>query len=760
VVDATAANNCPKDFEGSEWLADCVERGRPVGWTMQLSQPGSDEASGHVVALMVLATEEMAFIVQSSTGGEHLPSNVARVLLRPDLKKVTFGFDEAGAKEAQSAFGFRPAGVLDLAQLAAQKGLREKTLRSLLDRLGFMVREEEISTAGVQMNPYSQACLQHQVNLAYLFQSAFYELQSLPDTNLNKDRGDPECRPGAKSLATSPASTLELKDEWVEQGIEARPDGLWCKVCDKGPMSSATVLQRHVAGQAHRKKVEAQNGADGSDTDAVVVMRGGRATKLSPEYFSQGIAVAPAPLGFPGHFYRCDLCGAGPFNAVEVIDAHIRSKRHKKLAAQAKLSGAGATNITANDPFSRGRWNLPDYVREEAGGQLRCSLCDARATALLPMYVHLGSERHARRCRGSGHDEVVYVKERGRLEIKLTGCVVVRSGFEEAPLSGGDTSQGEAPAEDESVTSTAMSDDERDMCKRESSADPGKGGVVLHASSTDLLAADSREHGLRTEKGTSDTVEQRRKDNGATVLRQSSPTARPAVQATGRAAINNANSGSVRPVVLQSSDARATLADGWKEFVDPTSGCTFYCNGKVSQWEPPGDSSPPALKSDDDEASKDGIDDAAEGVCASLSRGGVVVVSPKLQPSGLDHHATATLAKGEKLLTLPPGWYEVWQADADVPYYADMEGRRTQWQPPPAYCHMDWKRLVDTSGRAFWTSVELGMSFYEHAAGQWKRLVDMDGRVYWSNQADAIRFFEEFGVFQHQEMKLHHIPDK
>merc|ERR1711897_132569 len=95
-------------------------------------------------------------------------------------------------------------------------------------------------------------------------------------------------------------------------------------------------------------------------------------------------------------------------------------------------------------------------------------------------------------------------------------------------------------------------------------------------------------------------------------------------------------------------------------------------------------------------------------------------------------------------VSLPPGWYPVWDAGSDAHYFVDAETQTSQWEPPPAYVHKDWKRHVDPNGKAIWSCHQLGILFYETNAGMWERFADKEGRTYWSNQSASLRFFEEF----------------
>jgi len=254
------------------------------------------------------------------------------------------------------------------------------------------------------------------------------------------------------------------------------------------------------------------------------------------------------------------------------------------------------------DPFERGRWNLPDYIVEE-NGTLTCSLCSVPSAQLMAMIMHLGGDRHAKKCRSMGYNEIIYVPERDRLEFLTNGRPVVRTDFE-------------AP-KDKSSSSKATK------------------------------AASSGSTAARSGSSSSPQVDQQ------------------------------------------------PLPSGWEAHVDPESGSQYYWNPstKKSQWDRPG-----------------------------------------------------TNPSNGKDSALPPGWQAVWNDAQGRYYYADIEAQRVQWEPPPPHSQGAWARQIDPAGKAFWSCgsssrKEEATWFYEDSP-DWRRLVDSDSRVYWSSPSTGIRFFE------------------
>lgn len=464
-----------------------------------------------------------------------------------------------------------------------------------------------------------------------------------------------------------------------------RDTGLWCTLCDKGPMASSLLVEQHLAARGHRKKMDACHAAEAARDNPSVVFKDGCAAELPKCYAMQGIIPSAGPAALPGKFYRCLLCGAGPFNTVEVIDQHLQSKRHQKaiaISGPVSVSNGADGAAVSVDPFTKGRWNLPDYVHERAG-QLVCTLCDARANALRSMYMHLGGHGHARRCRGSDRCEIVYSQERRRLEERVTGLPVVRTGFQ-VP----ETMEQDCQCEENEEIEFVEEEVERD-----------------------------------------DTIEENEKE----IPEASKPiTTQSAVTNDGNICVSHGSGKALQTEFPDSSQSPkldpTSLPEGWEEYFDEGSGCVYYCNGHMSQWEHPSTALIEDPKNFLCMKQKDHFDDKEHQV--TLAAQPAVEVPAVVSP-------------------LPPGWRAVWHADTAAHYYADMEAQTTQWDPPQPYEHKDWTRRVDDAGNAFWASSELGMSFYEHEhiEGEWTRYTDQEGRAYWSNSTSCgLRFFEEFAT--------------
>lgn len=310
-------------------------------------------------------------------------------------------------------FNFKPCGVQDLTSLAREKGLAEVSLKNIAERFGLQMKKDPKMTRSNWACPeLSQDQIQYAAEDAYFAFILLEKLQNLPDPMLTPDNKE--------DYSVVNQGVLELTKDMIKQGIVRKHDGLWCSMCEKGPMTVPLVVHKHMEGQKHRKKLAEKFGAETPQVG-----------ELPDEYVLNGIICGNGlnPNLRAGEF-TCTLCEAGPFISLANVDTHLKSKKHQKNITPTHTKAAVAE---VKDPFESKMWNMPDYVlfSEERDGpiQLTCSLCQTKATTVMMMFCHLGGEKHARKCRSTTHDEIIYVKERDRLENLSTGRPVVRQGF-------------------------------------------------------------------------------------------------------------------------------------------------------------------------------------------------------------------------------------------------------------------------------------------------------------------------------------------
>jgi len=505
LVDLSSIDGQTEDFEGRSWLDGRVRDRLPVGWDLEW-QPDRIEGSDSPIALMQFADEKMALLLRTHKTQNWLPVSVLRALMSESCSKLGVGWDGADKQKMQNTFNFLPNGIVDLAGIAKKKGLAEQGLKSLTEHFGMKMRKDSrVARSNWAAHQLTLEQIQYAAEDAYFSYMLLDHLKALPDAMQQDPVGYGAVNKGI----------LEVQPGWEEQGIERRHDGLWCSMCEKGPMTVPLVVARHMEGQKHKKNLEARRNL-GIDEKGPVA-------ELPEEYTTQGIVAGDGLNGIPKGEYKCTICDAGPFNALLTADAHIKSKKHQKKIAPPP-EPAPPSDVTKKDPFEDYMWNFPDYVTLE-GGTLTCTICPSKAAAVLPMRMHLGGNTHAKKCRSINADELLYIKERDRLELFRSGQPVVRSGHK-VPKPG--RKAVEMPMEQRESQATAPEVEQVASPSQRGSDTVGVGGT---------------------------------EDVGA--------------------------AGEVRATVA-SSDA-GNLPPGWEKFVDTQTGEPYFYNAarKISQWELP-----------------------------------------------------------------------------------------------------------------------------------------------------------------------------
>jgi len=382
------------NFEGREWLEQRTLEGLAVGWDFEW-RPDFVQGHSNPVALLQFASEDTALLLRTRLPLQHLPMTVVRALASAQLPKVCWNFNSTARAKLMQSFELQPSAVVELAALAEQKGWKNSNLRQLAADLGHRMQKD----ARVARSDWAAPSLTSE-QIRYAAEDAFFplllwnELRLLPDA-------------AAKS---APTSVAELTEELRGQSIEERDGFLWCTACKKGPMTSVQTAETHIQGQTHVKMLEKQMA---------------KQVALPEFYIEQGIVSVCGNGDLQSDLYRCTLCQAGPFNSRSVLDIHIGTKKHQnRLAVPATSSSSRASP----NPVEERWWNIPDYIKESDLGFL-CSLCDAKATGLLPLCMHIAGEKHRRKCRAAGHEEISYDKDEGLLMVIATGAPFVRSGY-------------------------------------------------------------------------------------------------------------------------------------------------------------------------------------------------------------------------------------------------------------------------------------------------------------------------------------------
>merc|ERR1719210_1203888 len=129
--------------------------------------------------------------------------------------------------------------MVDLAVIARKKGLAEQGLKSLTEHFGMRMRKDpRVARSNWAAYELTLEQIQYAADDAYFSYMLLDRIKALPDAMQQDPVGYGAVNKGI----------LEVQPGWEEQGIERRHDGLWCCMCEKGPMTVPLVVERHMEG--------------------------------------------------------------------------------------------------------------------------------------------------------------------------------------------------------------------------------------------------------------------------------------------------------------------------------------------------------------------------------------------------------------------------------------------------------------------------------------------------------------------------------
>ncbi|CAJ1327337.1 unnamed protein product [Effrenium voratum] len=678
VVDLADIDAGLNDFPGAKWLEGKIRNRQPIGWDLEWPPDRSKEAN-NPIALMQFADHEYALLIRTHRSERWLPSVVRQALLSDTCTKICVGWDGADKKKMKISFELEPLGLLDLSVVASQKGLRERGLKALAEHFGFRIRKEtRVARSNWAVRELTTEQEMYAAEDAYFTYLLKEKLESLPDIE-------------EESVNLAVEGQLALREGWAEAGIVRRHDGLHCELCHQGPMNTQENVESHLRGSNHAKKTKAKQGPV---VDA-----------LTEEQESNGIFAGDGTNGVDLGQYKCRLCDT-LLTCTQNIDSHIKSKKHQKVLSP-------PAEEVPKDPFAQ-LWNVPDYV-EFNNQELSCTLCSTKAASVRQMHQHLHGTQHHKKARSLKKEDVIYVKEKDRLEFTESGKPVVRTGFK-------------MPAKDEA------------RATRKASTKPHIGSDEEELPDGWACSIDEK-----TNRPYYWMVADRTKVQWEPPGRNSLSRASTAASSTSKHPDPLSEKQSSRPAPT-SSIARNSLPDLWEEHETDDGRKYYYClKTHKSQWHHPcqGQTMP-----------KPGsVATSTADMCHSSHMPEAVPqqTCPKEEVARFrPEHSEATtglhsqFAASQRSEQLPPGWQRVVDDKTGRTYFWDAECQAASWTPPEHAEDRVWTREENGEG-ACWvcpgTADRPSISFWESDAS-WHRRQDCEGRIYWSHPVFRLRFFE------------------
>lgn len=718
VVDLATVNGQTEEFEGRHWLESRLRESRSVGWDIEWV-PDRTKDMDNPVALMQFADESTVLLVRTHITN-WLPLIISKVLMSETCHKISVGWDGPDKRKMKQTFNLEPLGVKDLARLAERKGLAGRGLKALSDHFGYNMRKDSrTARSDWAARELSKEQIQYAAEDAYFTYLLYEKLEALPNVTVEEN---PDAAPMAQGL-------LQLQPGWEEQGIERKGDGLHCSLCAQGPMVVPEVVEKHIGGQKHQKRLSLRQGRIHGVLTPI---------PLSEMYQEQGILSGDIINGLKIGEMKCTICDAGPFLNLKSVDDHIQSAKHKKKMAplpdaEPANQKEGGTSLTsaAAEAFDAIMWNMPDYVDRKDPTTLRCTLCGVEQRAVEPMYLHLNGDRHAKSCRTNGLEEIVFIKEKQRVEHMISGKAVVRTGHKKPRSGEAGTSSSRAPKDlDAKAPSPAVEAQRGAETQKPEKVNKVTGAMKPQGQGEKEVQEDPKQSGWCSQEWNdrvwSEKVDQWQQPsnwqdsssawtNGDAATTESPALEVPAAATCRQQGTVEAGTSPSASSTMPENPSDNDLPSGWEVYKDPNTEQIYYwCEAtqEVSHTRPT---------------------QPAPAVVYSSAAPSSVAAERPLQP---DKHPQGGF--------LEPGWCAFTDPKTGRTYYQDYETKGpSTWTPPPQYVSKGWTRHLDKEGHPYWAcKQDPSLNFYESDPAWIRRPEDGLGAFYWVCEERGERFYE------------------
>ena len=321
LVDLKDINPEAEEFQGRIWLEEVYRDRVPLGCCIEWPSDRKAEDDNDV-ALIAIASASTAVLLRTRDTHRFLPFIVKQLLSDPLQPKSCISFVTSGAsrKLMVPMNDTKSAGVMDLGQLAAKKGVDKIDLSSLVKHVGLRMppKPRSLNWAAAVLSNETQA---YAADCAYLTLRVCESLEHLEDI-------------ATLAAEVKMESCLSMDPAWNKQWIKRTNEGLVCKLCGTGTMQHADVMRKHLESRNHRKKaglyfVESNKSSEGSLGIEGVSAAGQKTlstleTNLAMDagWREEGIHVTHEGL-------VCDLCKTGGMIDAQAVRTHQESKGHQ-----------------------------------------------------------------------------------------------------------------------------------------------------------------------------------------------------------------------------------------------------------------------------------------------------------------------------------------------------------------------------------------------------------------------------------------------
>ena len=181
VVDLYDIDWNTQEFEGREWLEWRTRENLPVGWDLEW-QPDRTKAADNPIALMQFGDENVCLLVRTIWTRSWLPDAIKECLLSEGCKKIGVGWDGSDKLKMKLSFDLMPNGIVDLAEIAKEKGLVEQGLKALCHYFRYRPRKDtKVARSNwACRSELSQAQIRYGAEDAYFTYILYDKLLALP----------------------------------------------------------------------------------------------------------------------------------------------------------------------------------------------------------------------------------------------------------------------------------------------------------------------------------------------------------------------------------------------------------------------------------------------------------------------------------------------------------------------------------------------------------------------------------------------------
>ncbi|CAK9048139.1 C3H1-type domain-containing protein [Durusdinium trenchii] len=309
------------DLVTTTWLGGKIQERKPIAFAMlwNYERHGTEH---HAIAALVFGDSNRRIIMRTHVTGHWLPIIVQDLIQDRMVLKICASWTKVHSDKLAHCFGLEIRNFTVLASMAEARGIAAASLEALtdqfkLDQRKLLPQEGIDSSADWEAQELPRDQRQHVQEFPSLLYQLWEHLHVIPILE--------------EQISTG---IMAMKDGWEAQGIRRRHDGLYCDLCEAGPVGSTEQMESHVQGKKHQKKAKPPEPVEAK-------------LSLSPELQQEGIVVSDFCSSNRFGLYFCSICSVGPFHDLTTVETHVGGRKHKEASKNTLSRSLGALARTS-----------------------------------------------------------------------------------------------------------------------------------------------------------------------------------------------------------------------------------------------------------------------------------------------------------------------------------------------------------------------------------------------------------------------------